>query len=126
MEITNVIKSATSDITNAELPLVPKEIQNSCNQKVNYQKAVPETIKEDVGMYANAYGTASAFKKFLFKYSKYNFNRATVNSWRAKCKVANPTIKKAGGPNLLDEKRLLKKVKDIAISTRAAGGEKVR
>ena len=120
------MKSATSDITNADLPLVPKEIQNSCNQKVKYQKAVPETIKEDVGMYANVYGTASAFKKFLFKYTKYNFNRATVNSWKDKSKVANPTIKKAGGPNLLDEKRLLKKVKDIAISTRAAGGEKVR
>ena len=33
---TNVIKSATSDITNAELTLVPKEIQELCNQKVIY------------------------------------------------------------------------------------------
>ena len=36
------------------------------------------------------------------------------NSWKAKCKVANPTFKKAGRPNLLDE-TLLKKVKDIVI-----------
>ena len=36
------------------------------------------------------------------------------NSWKAKCKVANPTFKKAGRPNLLDE-ILFKKVKDIAI-----------
>ena len=33
----------------------------------------------------------------------------------------NPTFKKAGKPNLVDE-TLLKKVKDIAISTRAAAG----
>ena len=33
---TNVIKSATSDITNAELTLVPKEIQELCSQKVIY------------------------------------------------------------------------------------------
>ena len=38
VKITNVIKSATSDITNAELTLVAKEIQKSCNQKVKYQK----------------------------------------------------------------------------------------
>ena len=54
-------------------------------------------------------------------YGKYNFNRTTGNPWKAKCKVANPTFKKAERPNLLDE-TLLKKVKDIAISTRAAGG----
>ena len=84
MKITNVIKSVTSDITNAELPLVAKEIQKSCNQKVKYQKAVPETIKEEAGMYAKVYGTALAFKKYLFKYAKYNFNRTTVNSWKAK------------------------------------------
>ena len=36
VKITNVIKSATSDITNAELTLVAKEIQESCNQKVKY------------------------------------------------------------------------------------------
>ena len=121
VKITNAIKSATGDITNAELTLVAKEIQKSCNQKVKYQKAVPETIKQEVGLYAKVYVTASAIKKFSSKYAKYNFNRTTVNSWKAKCKVANPTFKKAGRPNLLDE-TLLKKVKDIAIGTRAAGG----
>ena len=33
MKITNEIKSATSDITNAELTLVAIEVQKSCNQK---------------------------------------------------------------------------------------------
>ena len=121
VEITNVIKSATSDITNAELTLVAKEMQKSCNQKVKYQKAVPDTIKKEVDMYAKIYGTASAIKNFSSKYAKYNFSRTTVNSWKAKCKVANPTFEKAQRPNLLDE-TLLKKVKDIAIGTRAAGG----
>ena len=72
-------------------------------------------------MYAKVYGTVSAIKKFLSKYAKHNFNRTTLNSWKAKCKIANPTFKKAGRPNLLDE-TLLKKVKGIAIGTRTAGG----
>ena len=72
-------------------------------------------------MYAKVYDTASAIKNFLSKYPKYKLNRTTVNSWKAKCKVANPIFKKAGRPNLLDE-TLLKKVQDIAIGTRAAGG----
>ena len=72
VNITNVIKSATSDITNAELTLVAKEMQNSCNQKVKYQKTVPETIKKEVGMYAKVHGTASAIRKFPSKCAKYN------------------------------------------------------
>ena len=64
VKITSVIKSATSDITNAELTLVAIEIQNSCNQKVKYQKAVPETIKKEIGMYARVYETASAVNNF--------------------------------------------------------------
>ena len=44
-----------------------------------------------------------------------------VNSCKTKCNVASPTFKKAGRPNLLDE-TLFKKVEDIAIGTRAAGG----
>ena len=63
-----------------------------------YQKAVPETIKREVGMQVKIYGTASAIKNFSSKYAKYNFNRTTLNSWKAKCKVANPTIKRAGRP----------------------------
>ena len=35
VKITNVTKSATSDITNAELTLVVNEIQEPCNQKVS-------------------------------------------------------------------------------------------
>ena len=119
VKITNVIKLATSDITNAELTLVAKEIQKSCNQKVKYQKAVPETIKKEVGMYAKVYGTAWAVKVFSSKYAKYNFNRTTVNYCKAKCKVTNPIFKKAGRPNLLD-KTLLKKGKDVTIGKRAA------
>ena len=72
-------------------------------------------------MYAKAYGTAPATGKCSSKYANYNFNRTTVNSWKAKCKVANPTFRKARRPNLLDE-TLLKKVKDIATGTRAADG----
>ena len=72
-------------------------------------------------MYAKVKGTASVFKKCSSKYTKYNFSRTTVNSWKAKCKVANPTFKNSGRHNFLD-KTLLKKVNNIAIATRAAGG----
>ena len=98
VKITNVIKRSTSYIMNAELTLVVKERQKSGNQEAKYQKTVSETIKIEVGMYAKVCGTASAIKKFSSKYGKCNFNRT---SWKAKCRVANPTFKKAGRPNLL-------------------------
>ena len=63
-------------------------------------------------MYANIFGTA------------YNFNRTTVNYWKTKFKdtsTVNVSFKKDGRPNLLND-NLIKKVKDIAIGTRAAGG----
>ena len=85
---TDVIKSATSDFTNDELTLVAKEIIVSLiTRLLKYQKAVPETIKK-VGMYAKFYGIMSATKKLSSEYAKCNFNRTTVNSWKAKCKVA--------------------------------------
>ena len=47
-----------------ELTLVAKEIQKSCNKKVKYQKAVPETIKKEVGMYAKVYRMRHLSKNF--------------------------------------------------------------
>ena len=96
VKITNIIKSASSDIKNAELTLVAKEIQKSCNQKVKYQKAVPKTTIKRSRHVCKVYGTAPAIKKFSSKYAKCNFNGTTGNSWKAKCKVVNPTFKKAG------------------------------
>lgn len=121
VRITNVIKPATQDVTNAELNLVAEEVQKSCSRRDKYQKSIPEKIKKEVGAYANIHGTASAIKKFSSKYDKHTFNRTTVNSWKAKCKNPSQTFKKVGRPNLLDD-TLLKRVKDIAIGTRAAGG----
>ena len=80
VKITNVIKSATSDITNAELTPVAKEMQKSCNQKLKHQKAAPEILKKEVGMYAKVHGTASAIKKIFVQTCQYNFNRTTVKS----------------------------------------------
>ena len=46
-----------------------------------------------------------------------------MNNWKNKCKTGgdNFVFKKVGRPNLLDD-NLIKKVKDIAIGTRQAGG----
>ena len=96
------------------------EIQKSCSRPDKYQKGIPEEIKKEVGTYTNIYGTASAIRKFSTKYEKYTFNRATVNSWKAKSKNKS-VFNKAGRPNIPGE-NLIKKVKDIAIGTRAAGG----
>ena len=63
IKIINLIKSATCEITNAELTLVAKEIQKPCNRKVKYQKVVPETTKKkEVGMNAKVYGTGGHSK----------------------------------------------------------------
>ena len=64
VKITNVINSAASDITNAELTLVAKEIQKLFNQKVKNQKAIPETIKKEVGMYQRSMGLRQLSKNF--------------------------------------------------------------
>ena len=123
INITKIVSSATKNVTNAELTLVEKEIENSVNRPRKYEKDIPKKIKQEVGIYADSYGTAAALKKFKLKYSKFTFNRTTVNSWKNKFKggVNSATFKKAGRPNLLNE-NLLKKVKDIAIGTRSAGG----
>ena len=120
VRITNVVKSTTNDIIKAEITLVEDEIQKSCSRPDKYQKGIPEEIKKEVGTYANIYGTASAIKKFSTKYEKYTFNQTTVNSWKAKSKNKS-VFNKAGRPNILGE-NLIKKVKDIAIGTRAARG----
>ena len=69
------------------------------------------------------FGTSSAIKKFSVKYPKFTFIRTSVNNWKNKCKTGgdNFVFKKVGRPNLLDD-NLIKKVKDIAIGTRQAGG----
>ena len=69
-------------------------------------------------------GPCQLLKRFSAKYNKYNFNQTTVNSGKTKFKdtsTGNISFKKAGRPNLLND-NLIKKVKDIAIGTRAAGG----
>ena len=66
--ITNVVTSATDDIAKAELAFVEDEIQKLCSRPQQYQKAIPE--KEEVGMYANIFGTASALKTYLLSWKK--------------------------------------------------------
>ena len=51
------------------------------------------------------------------------FIRTSVNNWKNKCKTGgdNFVFKKVGRPNLLVD-HLIKKVEDIAIGIRQAGG----
>ena len=82
----------------------------------------PAKIKKEEYLYARYFGTASAIKKFTIKYTKCSFIKTTVNTWKKKCNDGDWTVmKRVGRANLLDS-GMLKKVKDIALGTRMAGG----
>ena len=122
--ITNVVTSVTKDVTNAELSFAVDEIKKSHSRPKQYQKQIPENVKREVGKYASIFGTSSAIKKFSLKYPKHSFIRTSVNNWKNKFKEGRDgdvVLKKVGRPNILDD-HLIRKVKDIAIGTRQAGG----
>ena len=105
-----------------ELAYAEEEIQKTCERPKKYQVEIPAKIKKEVGLYARDFDTASAIKKFTTKYPKYSFISTTVNTWKKKCNDGYWTvIKRIGRPNLLVS-GMLKKVKDIALGTRMAGG----
>ena len=120
VQLTGIFKPATSNVYRAELAFAEQEEERSISKKQRYQKSIPEKIKIEVGRYAKDFGTQSAIKKFSAKYPQHVFNRTSVNYWKGKSgKVAS--FKRAGRPNTLSDD-LLRKVKDIAIGTRMAGG----
>ena len=108
-------------MSEAELSFAEEELKISYVRPNQYSKDIPESVKIEVGRHARDFGTAAAIKTFSVKYPKYTFNRTTVNSWKTKYKNGKDSRKKVGRPNILDE-HLLKKVMDIAIGTRIAGG----
>jgi len=123
VNITNVVAAVTPEVTNAELSYVAAEIDKSATRAKKYQKTIPEDVRKEVGQYALIHGTSSAIKKYSSKYTKYNFIRTSVNNWKNKFKGGRNDVvfKKVGRPNILDD-HLLRKVKDVAIGTRQAGG----
>ena len=85
-----------------------------------YQVKIPSKIKKEVDLYARDF--AWAIKKITTEYPKYSFIRTTVNTWKKKCNDGDWTvIKRIGILNLLDS-GMLKKIKDITLGTRMAGG----
>ena len=121
--LTKVVSSTTKEITNVDLRFAANEIDKSRGRLKKYQKEIPEKVKREVGNHALTFGTSSAIKKFSVKYPKNRIIRTSVNNWKNKCKTRGDTFvfKKVGRPNLLDD-NLVRKVKDIAIGTRQAGG----
>ena len=103
--------------------LQTKSINHRVGRPKKYQKEIPEKVKREVGNHALTFGTSSAIKKCSVKYPKFRFIRTSVNNWKNKCKTGGDTFvfKKVRRPNLLDD-NLIRKVKDIAIGTRQAGG----
>ena len=123
VRITSIISPASNNITNAEVALAEQELKK-CARPRKYQCNIPENVKKEVGEYALEFGTKSAIKRFTKKYPRYVFLRTSVNNWKCKCKKGQVDVnfqRKIGRPNLLEDD-LLKKVNDIAIGTRLAGG----
>ena len=122
IRITSIISAVTENVSNAELSFAEEEIEKCYKRPLQYQREIPQSVKTEVSKHARDFGTASAVKKYTMKYPKYTFKRTTVNSWKNKFQNnENVVVKTVGRPNILDD-RLLKKVKDIAIGTRRAGG----
>lgn len=120
--VTKIVSAATKEVTNAELRFVADEVEKSHARPKQYQKDIPEKLKKEIGHHALTYGTASAVKKYSKKFPKYKIIRTSVNNWKKKCNTGEDVVfKKPGRPNLLNQS-LIKKVKDIAIGTRQAGG----
>ena len=121
--VTKVVSSATKEITNAELRFAANDTDKSHGRPKKYKKEIPEKVKREVGNHALTFGTSSAIKNFSVKYPKFRFIRTSLNNWKNKCKTRGEifVFKKVGRPNLLDD-NLIRKVKDIAIRTRQAGG----
>ena len=122
IQVTRILSAATENVSEAELTFAEEELNKSYSRPHRYSKDIPDSVKIEVSRHARDLGTASAIKKYTIKYPKYTFNRTTVNSWKSRYKENEKTVgKKVGRPNILDD-NLLKKVMDIAIGTRMAGG----
>ena len=122
IQVTRYLSPATENVSEAELTFAEEELNKYYSRPHRYTKDIPDSVKIEVSRHARDLGTASAIKKYTIKYPKYTFNRTTVNSWKSRYKENEKTVgKKVGRPNRLDD-NLLKKVMDIAIGTRMAGG----
>ena len=109
------------NLTFVELAYAEVELQKLYKHPKKYQLGIPVKIKKEVGLFARDFGTAS-IKKLTTKYLKYFFIRTTVSTWKKKCNDGDWTVvKRIGRPNLLDS-GMLKKVKEIVLGTRMAGG----
>ena len=68
------------------------------------------------------HGTKATVDKYSKIYPKHDLKRASVNTWKTKCKNTkeNTLAKKSGRSSLLSDE-LLQKTKDIVLGTRTAG-----
>ena len=120
--VTGYLSSASNVATPADLSLAEEELEKTIvHQKTKYQTNVSNKIKREVASYAKEFSTQAALKKFRSKYPKLTFNRTTVNNWKKKFERPEALGRKIGRPNMLSDD-IIKKVKDIVMGTRIAGG----
>ena len=121
VSITGVFSSATNIATPADISMAEDELAKSV-RPVKYETKVKPMLQREIARYAKTFGATAAMKHFQSKHPKLKFSRTTIIGWVKKLDGNGEIhIKGTGRPNLLGD-NLLKKIKDIIVGTRIAGG----
>ena len=121
VSITGVFSSATNVAKPADIAMAEDELAKAV-RPVKYATKVPSKLQREVAHYATSFGATAAMKHFQMKHPKLKFSRSTIQGWVKKLDINGQVkIQRHGRPNLLGD-HLQKKVKDIIIGTRLAGG----
>ena len=78
------IQSASNITGETEIQLVQQEVKKQVT-KNNYE-IIPLKIKQEIGNYAEIYGTKAATDRFSKIYANFSLKRTTVNAWKKELK----------------------------------------
>lgn len=121
VSITGVFSSATNVAKPADIAMAEDELAKAV-RPVKYATKVPRKLQGEVAHYATSFGATAAMKHFKMKHPKLKFTRTTIQGWVKNLDTNGQVqLQRHGRPNLLGDD-LLKKIKDIIIGTRLAGG----
>ena len=80
--------------------IIVEQIKKLYQPRKHYNTNISESIKLDVGNYAEIYGTKTALDKFQKKYPKHTFLRISINNWKRKNIRADELQKKKDIANI--------------------------
>ena len=118
--ITGVFASAANVAEPADIAMAEAELKKAV-RPAKYAGKVSSKLQTEVARYATSFGASAAVKHFQKKHPKLKFTRSTIQGWVKKMRNNHVNVPRSGRPNLLGDP-MLKKIKDIIIGTRIAGG----